>query len=363
MTEPDRWVAGTPATSGFPDMGDRKVAGGGGGGGAANPPPSGQTRHRVLSAAIGGGSIRALAKRLQINRTTVQEHLDRLLRDRVLVRRGSVYAPGPAHSAEMGKMGGGGSDRYPPGPATAGGDGLMTDGKRTFTAFGEPSTFPNMPGFMRTSLSGAGRQEVKRRNHLVKWTAGGRTHELVVTHQPTTNAWGIQYLKASPTPRKAELGVEDKEVLWDRFTSQAVQSWAAAAGQKVDPNPRRSREVRLAYPGTAPVGVKVRSENVEIDDTPEPRTVETKREAIAEFIEQGGAVQQFHGKVIAELEARYAHLATDQERLVKVAKMAADVIERSQQTQTETLRAIAAATLPPSTQKQFPLIQIGVEFA
>lgn len=237
----------------------------------------------------------------------------------------------------------------------------MTDGKRTFTAYGEPATFPNMPGFMRTTLTGAGRPEVKRRNHTVRWTNGGRTHELLITHQPTTNAWGIQYLKANPAPRKADLGTEDKEVLWDKFTAEAVQGWAAAAGMKVDPNPRRSREVRLAYPGTAPPGIKVRKENVEIDDSPEPRTFETKREAIAEFIEHGGAVQQFHGQAIAELEARLAAMSSGQDRLVKVAGKTADVVERSQAAQIEMLRALTAiaqpmaqATLPPPVPSPLP---------
>lgn len=319
----------------------------------------GQSRHLVMAGALAGESGRAIARRLALGHKTVQKHLDRLLSKRVLAWNGSRFVAGPAYQFEKARAEGGGPDRYPPGPATAVG-GVITDGKRTFTVRGQPGRHPmDMPGFAGTSLSGRGEPSKKRQNHRFKWTADGRTHDMLLTNQPTTGAWGLQYLRCSPAPRKGELGEADKEAVWDRFVSEWACKWAALSEVALDPAPRRSRPVSLAFPGIAPPGIKTRRPNLDIDDTPEPKTVEVRTDELADFIETGPDFKRAVVDNLADLEARYAALEEREDRLVKVASKAADLFEKSQAVQVAILRAVA----PPPPSPSLPSFNSGVEFS
>lgn len=342
-------------------MADHMVAGGGGGGAGGRPATPGPTRHQILTHALAGKSVRAIAVALVLHRTTVQEHLNRLIAERVLVKQGGKFAPGPAFSVELAKTRGGGSDRPPPGPAT--GWGLMTSGLRTFTIRAIPDNHPSaMPGFTGTKLAGRGAPDKKRQDHRFRFTVGGKTHELLMMHAPTTNGWSLQYVRCNPPPRQMDLGTDDKETLWDRFTTEHALSWSRLAGVNLDPAPRRSRPVDLAFPGIMPEGMKWHKPDHDADSTPAPQTWESRKEELSHFIETGAAVQKAQGDALADLESRLAHAADREERIVRASSKILSLLERGQDAQTVILQALAAPILP-SSQPTLSPVSPGVEFA
>jgi hypothetical protein len=107
--------------------------------------------------------------------------------------------------------------------------------------------------------------------------------------------------------------------------------------------------------------MKVRRANVDMDDTPEPKTLEVRTDELAASIERLPAFEAAVTDELSDLEARYAALEAREDRLVKVAHKAADLAEKNQAVQLALLRAVAPMPAPPSLSPLTP-VGFGVEF-
>src|SRR5688572_13982573 len=86
--EPRPHPTGTPVTHGPTLLGDRTPTGDGSHPTGRHPVTSGRTRHLVMAGALAGESGRAMSRRLGLTLKSVQEHVNRLLLERVLLRAG-----------------------------------------------------------------------------------------------------------------------------------------------------------------------------------------------------------------------------------------------------------------------------------
>lgn len=256
--------------------------------------PRGRTRQEVLQGLLARRTVSQLARNLSITRRAVQKHRDALLLAGAIIEAGATpslrFEKGPRYELVMAVEGGATPTALPAiaRPQQVAPPFVVTDGARTFRVLVPPAAAERVPGFVRTTLTGRGAPQKKRRDHLVAWTNQGRTFDLVLQHYPQTDGWSLVVKKVRPPPYLAALQAapgEDKEQAWDRFVAGAMELWSAAAGVRLNLEVRRSRPVAATLENVMPNGVKFRAPGVEADDTPTPRTLEAMtaeyQEAIA----------------------------------------------------------------------------------
>ena len=285
MTESQPHPPAPPSTE------ENGVQGAGAGGGVRVklPAPRSLTRTQILAALLADATVSAIARDLNLHRSTVQQHRDALVKAGTIVVSGGKHRKGPGYAQEVG-MGGAGPDRGPPANPTA--PWIATDGSRTFELLRVPTTHPTtMPGFVGTALTGRARDPAKkRRDHRILWTSDGRSFDLLLMESPGAvgHGWSIQLKKIRPAPYLSAIQKEpgeDREVAMDRYASAAVQAWAQLAGVAVSPVARRSRPVSLALPGVVDPAMKVRTHDFDLDGTPEPGTLEVRKESLKAALE------------------------------------------------------------------------------
>lgn len=339
-----------------PTGGDRRPLG---------SPPPGRSKLEVLSGLIAGRSVPQVAKALGLTKKAVQKHRDALLLAGAIVRSpeppGWLYAKGPRFDLMKAAEGGRPPTDLPPvgRPPQVAPPWLATDGARTFRVIEPPSDPTAVPGFLRTVLTGRGSPVKKRRDHLVAWTTEGRTFDLVLMHQPSTNGWSLVVRKVRPPPYLASIQSapgEDKEEAWDRFITRAVGIWSAAGALRVSLDVRRSRPVAAALAEVMPEGVKFRSAAADADDTPSPRTLEVftaeyqeaiaalpadRRAAAAALLELGQELRH----VSVRLEA-HDHVLAEGVRAAKSNERAVEHLTQALGHVIKTQDALVAASLP-----------------
>lgn len=227
---------------------------------------------RVKAGLLAGRSIKALARDLGLGRSTVQEHVKRLLLTGSVVKVDGRYLPGLDGGVPVAK----GHARHTPVP----GEGtqrpapprsidVATDGRRTFRVTVPPVDVSRLPGFVASKPKGP-KPVVQILHHVAHTDATGRTWNMWMDQSVSKHRWSLWVGKVLPAPRFEDFQKpgETPDDAFDRLAVNTVMGWAAKAGVGLVPAPRRSRPVAVTLPGTMPPGRVWRDSETTSDGTP-----------------------------------------------------------------------------------------------
>lgn len=350
------------------------VPGGGGAGAVGGVPVPGaqgaSSALRVKAGLLAGVSMKALAKKLGLGRSTVQEHAKNLLLDGQLVKSEGRYYPGSGQPVKGGVPGAEGTPTHTPmpgrgtqRPAPPRRIDVATDGRRTFRVMQPPAFVQRLPGFVISKPKGA-EPFVQMLHHIAHTDAQGRTWNLWLDHSISKHRWSLWVGKVLPPPRFEDFQKpgETPDDAFDRLTVTTVMEWAAKAGVGLMPVPRRSRPVAVTMPGTMPPGLTWRDSQTTSDGTPPHPNGWNTLELQSNDAERTRQHQEAHNKLpetTANVEVLNALVAKLDRVLVALAERAIIHAELSVKQETASqLRDAAGLSLPP---KRIPFPDSGVD--
>lgn len=321
--------------------------------------PRGQSSAQVKAGLLAGESMKHLAKRLGMHRSSIQEHARRLLLSGEIAKAEGRYFPGPTGG---GAGSHGKSDHAPvlvsttqdPAPPQVRID-VATDGKRIFrvTRPPAPGLVDKLPGFAGTKPKGKGRKQLL---HKIAHTVAGRTWNLWLEESMAKGSWSLWVGQVLPPVPFAQFQApgEDPDDAYDRLTIQTVVDWATKASIGLEPIPRRSRAVSVTYPGIVE-GASWRSAPSDADQTPPDPSgrlaLEVRGGELQEFVNNG---PEWKNAMIREFQGQQAVL----QAALKTQGMATAVIAGLTQhsalaTSSIPQTGIAARPTPPASIPSF----------